>query len=226
VTPAPSIRAYVQALCSRTLVLMSGSLSVPFALLGLYFPNAWAKSLFGVMAILALFGSLYFLWRDERRRVVQLEGMVAVLNDSLTPKVKFLLLEDCCHRGSLLAVGVGNPSAKTLDDAVVYIDIPKLGVRNLEIGWMGMAAGKTIGIHHGELPRDHHHTEWFVIAGDQNEQFFLKLAHMHGAQRIEAGTYDAELCVRGRDAITTTARLQFVCESPRTLRARLIDSPH
>lgn len=55
----PSVGAYLRTFSGRVLALMSGSLSVPFALAALYLPNDWLRALFALLAILAVSGSSY-----------------------------------------------------------------------------------------------------------------------------------------------------------------------
>jgi|SRR5579883_2723041 len=63
----PTVREYLRAVFARDLLsLMSGALSVPFTFAGLYMPNIYAKTLFGLLAITALSVAGYRKWASER----------------------------------------------------------------------------------------------------------------------------------------------------------------
>jgi hypothetical protein len=62
----PTLKEFLRVLYSDWTSGVSGSLSVPFTILALYVRNASAKTLFGVLAVLALLVAVYRVWKKER----------------------------------------------------------------------------------------------------------------------------------------------------------------
>ncbi len=215
-----SFWAFLRAFGVRWFVFMSGPLAVPFTFAALFVDSTWLKTLFALLAITCAAFACYWVWRHERQRKLALFEGVEQLEERLKPKLVFVMQECCRRHWSLGVVGVANPNPVTVEDARVYVSIPELQIDDRVVNWAGMGADENLDIHQAPLSR-HHHTSCFVSAGDSPGQFFLHPAY-GPAQTIEAGRYVAELCVRGRNATATIARVEIICALPHSLTVRLV----
>jgi hypothetical protein len=205
-----SISSFLRAFGGRWFTLMSGPPTVPLAIIALYVENGLLRSLFVVLAVVCGAFSCYWVWRDERTARIAAEGR-------LKSRLKFVI-EDCCRRqASLALVGVANQSAVSVEDARVYITIPKLQLDDRVLNWSGMEPDTGWNIHPGP---GHAHTDPFLFAGDDG-RFIVRTAYS-GLVYVEPGDYVAELCVRGRNVAATTAKIEFTFgPSPRSMSVRL-----
>jgi hypothetical protein len=153
---------------------------------------------------------------------LELEATIKTLRKQLEPGLVFVD-EVCCRpRPEVLLLGVGNPNSRTVHDAHVYATVLEIANANDKVlQWNGMGF-QSLDIHHAPLPH-HHHTDVFASVGDRDGQFFLHFAHGHVP--VEAGSYTVDLCVRGKDAMAATARLEVTFTHPRSLAARLVLTP-
>jgi hypothetical protein len=69
----PSLKNFIRAFGVRWFIAMSGPLSVPLAALAFWVESNTAKIGFGITAIVCALFALYWIWRVERQRVVDLE---------------------------------------------------------------------------------------------------------------------------------------------------------
>jgi hypothetical protein len=204
--------AFLRAFGTRWLTLMSGPPTVPLAVAALYVENNLLRSLFAVLAVVCGAFSCYWVWREKRVRRIASEELSK-------PRLEFVI-EDCCRRqDSLGLVGVANLTASSVEDALVFITIPRLPVDNRLLKWSGMDPDVALDIHPGPRSR-HAHTQAFLIVGN-SDLFWIQTAYGL-AEGVEAGDYVGELCVRGRNVVATTAQIQFTFASPRTLTLRLV----
>lgn len=68
----PSLYEFAKALCRNWLNAMSGALSVPLAIVGLWVQTQAARWGLLITAFVCAFTAVYRVWADERRRVVNL----------------------------------------------------------------------------------------------------------------------------------------------------------
>jgi hypothetical protein len=66
----PTLKEFLRVLYTDWTSGVSGSLSVPFTILALYVRNASAKTLFGLLAVLALLVAVYRVWEKERLQLL------------------------------------------------------------------------------------------------------------------------------------------------------------
>jgi hypothetical protein len=71
--PRARIQDFIRAYFTNAGALMSGIPTIPAAGLGLYVQNATARYVFWVTAAFCLALSSYFVWREERLRVIALD---------------------------------------------------------------------------------------------------------------------------------------------------------
>lgn len=214
-------KAFIHALGGRWFTAMSGPLSVPFAFLALFLGNTGLKVLFGVLAVTCAVFSSYWVWRQERQRANSSAKRVEQLEERMTPRLIFVLRDGCCRRASgILTIGVGNENPRTVEDASVYVAIPRLQVNDRVLPWASPdeRPQETLSVHQG----GHHHTGVFASVGDLPGQFFFHFAYGHVS--VEPGEYGVDLCVKGRDVMATTARMEIIFALPRSLNAWLIPS--
>lgn len=197
-------------------------MSVPVALFGLFvIENNRVRIAFGALSIAAWIFSSYWIWSKERQRAV-LAGRdhtttEAQLIEVTTPRLSFVLQDDCCRKPTLASIGVANLTSTSVEDASVYINIPALGIQNRLLEWAG-EGGRPINIHHGPVSQ-HHHTDWIFVLGDNGEYILHPLAYR---RKVDPGTYIAEIVVKGRNAEAATARVQFDCLYPRRFGVQLL----
>jgi hypothetical protein len=70
----PSLKNFIRAFGVRWFVFMSGPLSVPLAGLAFWVESKTAKIGFGITALVCAIFALYWVWRVERQKVVDLEA--------------------------------------------------------------------------------------------------------------------------------------------------------
>lgn len=175
------------------------------------------------VAIPLFFVGLYIAFHKavdvERAGTEKLESRINELQRLLESRLK-VVIERCCYTPVAAWIGVGNPSMKTVENALVYVSVSSLDVSDRLVQWAGMQPDQAIPIHHAPLPTHHHHTVPLVSVGDAPGQFFLHFAY--GNKMLGPGRYEANVCVKGQDATAATARLEIVCALPRSLTVRLV----
>ncbi|CAN5922686.1 hypothetical protein BH11PSE3_BH11PSE3_06400 [soil metagenome] len=77
---AAGLSQYVRAFGARWAAIMSGSLSVPFALAS-QFLDQWQGAITGALTASCLIVASYFIWKAEREKVIALEAEIEKLND-------------------------------------------------------------------------------------------------------------------------------------------------
>jgi hypothetical protein len=169
----------------------------------------------GVTA-LAIVAAVFLAWKDQWDERERLALRVVELEKRLRPKLKFVLVENCCRYAATMLIGVGNEGTKSVRNASVYVDIPSLGITNRVLRWLGPSHPETLDIH----PGGHHHTDHFASVGDVGEKFYLQFGY--GNFEATPVTYMVDLCVKGEDAPAATAKLEVVFSNPRTYSARLL----
>jgi hypothetical protein len=180
---ATGLGSYLWAFVSRWSVAMSGPLTVPFTAAGLYVDSTWARALFVLLAVTCAFVASFLVWRRERQRAVDLAGQVRDLTARLAPKL-VLVREACCQNNPTLGrVGVANPTATTVGDALVYLTVPALQIHDLLVKWAGREAGKTLDVHPGN---HHYHTDYFLVLGDNPGLYCLVLAYVPTSPRARS----------------------------------------
>jgi hypothetical protein len=204
--------AFLRAFGGRWLTLMSGPTTVPLAIAALYVENNLLRSFFAVLTVVCGVFSCYWVWREERIARVAAEARVG-------PRLEFVI-EDCCRRqDSLGLVGVANPTASSVEDARVYLTIPRLQLDDRVLKWAGMDADVGLDIHPGPRAR-HAHTQAFLIVGNA-DLFWVQTAYGL-AEKAEPGNYVGELCVKGHNVVATTAQIEFTFGPARSLTVRLV----
>jgi hypothetical protein len=109
--------AFLRAFTGRWLILMSGAPSVPFALLALFLSNGSLQAVFGVLSAACALAACFLAWREERRRVLDLE-------ERLRPKLDLVVDPTCqnCAYGDpfsgefewRISIGLRNPGGTTV----------------------------------------------------------------------------------------------------------------
>ena len=61
---------------------MSGSFSVPFAAAAVYLDNKYAQGVFAALAFSAVWFAAYRVWRFEREKLLNLEGLISGVSES------------------------------------------------------------------------------------------------------------------------------------------------
>jgi hypothetical protein len=89
----PSLKNFIRAFGVRWFVAMSGPLSVPLAGLAFWVESKTAKIGFGITALICAIFALYWIWRVERQRVLDLEARLGEL--MLSRAVLEVRLEQC-----------------------------------------------------------------------------------------------------------------------------------
>jgi hypothetical protein len=131
----PTLWNFVRAFWMHWLTLMSGPLSVFVAVLGLWLAEGpYARIAFGILGAAALFISAYLVWRPERSRVIELEGLLddtveaSYANVRLADNPDVLALFDGAERSKLLTLLMGGAlSSWARSMQVVSHDLNPLG---------------------------------------------------------------------------------------------------
>lgn len=143
----------------------------------------------------------------------------AELEELRKPRVEFILIDGCCCRGPVIMIGVAGKSLYSFLHATVYVDIPRLGVRQQRIAWATAKSDlqEVIDIHQG----GHHHTQVFASVGDEPCQFFFMFGYVPRLQ-VDPGSYEISLCAKALDAMAVTAKMEVTFSIPRSITARLL----
>lgn len=77
----PTFRTFASTFWRNWFALMSGSPSVPLAMLAIYLESTVAKIGLWLTAAACLIGSAYQLWKPERTKVLELQGQLAKIRE-------------------------------------------------------------------------------------------------------------------------------------------------
>jgi hypothetical protein len=132
---APTLRNFVLAFFMHFLTLMSGPLSVFVAVLGLWFADGfYARIVFGLLGIIALFISAYLIWKHERLRVIEFERLLDdtieanYANVRLADSPNVLALFTGAERAKVITLLMGgSPSSWARNSLIVSHDLNPLG---------------------------------------------------------------------------------------------------
>jgi hypothetical protein len=111
-----SLKAFLRAFGERWFTAMCGPLTVPFAVLALYMEQKYLKLLFGILAVLCMGFSSYWIWKREREARCAAEEL-------LEPKLEILF-------------GEGPPFEDTIqmtpaNSKLNFFKIFRVGVKNI-----------------------------------------------------------------------------------------------
>ena len=70
------LREFLRALTARWFITMGGGLGVPGTAIGAFFTTGMYRAAFVVLAVVALFSTAYWVWREERVRVMDLQRLL------------------------------------------------------------------------------------------------------------------------------------------------------
>src|SRR5260370_25387890 len=93
-----------------------------------------------------------------------------------THRLRFAV-DDCCRSAMAVRLGVSNPSAQTVHDVRVYVDVLRAGapVEDRVLQWAGDVF-PALDIHPAPITR-HHHTQWVASVGDNDGEFWLTFGY-------------------------------------------------
>ena len=161
---------------------------------------------------LLLFGSGSYIvakraWEKAVQERKKVEQERSDLEERLRPKLRFYFTPYCClrRRASSIFIGVHNPSALTIGNILVRIDVPRVGTRGYVLPWSDYGFGVSIAIDPC-TPTFHRHFEVADITQIQGERK-LRMAHRDFDRLyLDVGEYEIILYATGTNVTPVMVR--------------------
>jgi hypothetical protein len=130
-------------------------------------------------------------------------------------RVRVQLTHDpCCNLGWVLHAGVGNVSAATIHDVLVYADLVGAGHTGRVLLWVDLKPDQAVNLDPGP---PHHH---FVVGYPHPPNFDLTFAY--GSVQLRPGDHEVILYVKGRD-LTAPPQRAIISVDQSGASLRLVD---
>jgi hypothetical protein len=159
----------------------------------------------------------WLLHTKESDRATAAEAREQQAGERLKPRLQIEMTQECCRpRPEIARVGVRNKGSVTVNNAFVYVSIPRLRISERQVAWDSTPPDRGLAVQDGL----HYHTDPLVSVGDQPGQFFVHFARGVRHQQIKQGEYELLLSATGQDTTAATAKVVVECGPGRAMTVR------